>query len=407
MTGSGAGAPSIGARADPLEGFTHDVDVTAFDRRLARLVPFGLALLVALALPTLGLPLGLAIGVGIAAALGVLIVVFERTRWRAQEVLHGYFFERTRRWRLDTGGDPPRDGGAAAEIWLGRHQPGSVPQLYRVSAAQAGGDDVVYRRELDRMRETTAAERAVKRWAVEVRRFGESGVADADAVRGGLADITDPDDRYSIESWLAIVDAAARRAAGQRDWLVGLAARRAQVRPTSRPMRFRIRLWLSRFVPVIAFVVPATFFGAVSLVAGGRAQIPADYARTELFVRGDVPDHGSDVWSVLQRLEHALPGAVRTQAAPLTADELSELLDESLPTLSWDTGAIELERPSDAGRHRAWTIEVLLGGIGQNANTVLITFDGAAGPTYRYAVDPGVVRSLREALGLPVGAAAD
>jgi uncharacterized membrane protein len=107
MTAASAAQPPREPQAGPLDRFVHDVDVTRFDSRLGRIVPIALAVLVGVIAANLGGSAALAAGILIAAGLVVVVLVLERDRWRAQDVLHWYLADRSRRWRAATGSDGP------------------------------------------------------------------------------------------------------------------------------------------------------------------------------------------------------------------------------------------------------------------------------------------------------------
>lgn len=411
-----AGAPSLAStavvearqdlEADPaLEGLVHAVDFTRFDSRAGQLGTLALAAAVAVIAARLGTDAAILAGAGIAVALLVAVLATERDRWRAQDVLAWYQGERLDRWIRDTGDVGPRGDPAAAEIWLGAHQPGTVPQLYRALAAGYTQDAVVIEREIARMPEASTLDRAWKAWFVLTGRLQDTGIGDP-AELARLVDALPPSsDRSLFLSVLALVASARRRMAGDRRWIEPLADERSRARRTPLGFRRRTRIWLSRFVVVIMFAVPAVLFSSFGLAIAERGDpIPPEYAKTEFASRGDLPAFDSrSVTRELPALARALPDAVRVDAAALDDDAFAVLIDESVPTFIWTTGAIDVAGPSDAPGRHLWEVEILLGGSGDTASSAIVTFDGERGPRYLYRIDPDIVTRLRQAVGLPVG----
>jgi hypothetical protein len=93
-------------------------------------------------------------------------------------------------------------------------------------------------------------------------------------------------------------------------------------------------------------------------------------------------------------------GATRVATESLDNGTYNALLDTSIPTFTWTTGAIELEPPADLRGHRIWSTEVLLGGLGKATSAAIVIVDDADGPAYLYRIDATVFQSLREAAGL-------
>jgi hypothetical protein len=387
----------------PLEGFVHDVDYTRFDTRFGRLVPIGLAGLVAWVAHEGGVGWALAIGGLVAIALVMVVVVVERDRWRAQDVLHWFQAGRMRRWLQETGGISPNGDPAAAEIWLGVHQPGSVPHLYRAIVAAQTGDRFRFASELAAVPEATPIDRAMKAWLVESLRWTATGEADAARVRALADEVPDATVRSELDAWLASVDAARRRSEGHRGWIAPMVAEWTQSPRYDLGWRQRSRLWLSRFVVVLVFAVSSVVFSSVALTLVEREDaIPADYAKTTYGIRGDLPGFDDQrMVHVLPALARAIPAATRIGSAALTDDAVDRLIFDELPTFIWDTGAIDIAAPADAPGHRVWEIEVLLGGSGDTASSAIVTFDDGSGPRQLYQIDPAVVAALREAAGLP------
>lgn len=162
----------------PLAAFTHDVLVTRFDTRVGRLIPVGLAGAVAVVAANAESEAAIILGLAVAVALGGVVFLVERDRWRAQDVFQWYLADRSHRWVRDTGGSGPRGDPAATEVWLGAHQPGTVPQIYRALAALHTGDPRVRARELAAMPDVTPEDRAWRMWVIETDRWNATGAAD-------------------------------------------------------------------------------------------------------------------------------------------------------------------------------------------------------------------------------------
>jgi hypothetical protein len=387
----------------PLEGFVHDVDYTRFDTRFGRLVPIGLAGLVAWVAYEGGVGWALAIGGVIAIVLVVVVIALERDRWRAQDVLHWFQAGRMRTWLHDTGGISPNGDPAAAEIWLGVHQPGSVPHLYRAIVAAQTGDRFRFVSELAAVPEATPTDRAMKAWLVESLRWTATGEADAARVRALADEVPDPTVQSALNVWLASVAAARRRSQGDRGWIAPMVAGWAQSPRYDLGWRRRSRLWLSRFVVVLVFAVSSVVFSSVGLTLAERqAAIPADDAKTTYAIRGDLPGFDEErMVHVLPALARAIPAATRIGDAALSDDAFDRLTFDDVPTFIWATGPVDIAAPADAPGRRVWEIEVLLGGSADTASSAIVTFDDASGPRNLYRIDPVVVAALREAAGLP------
>ena len=164
------------------------------------------------------------------------------------------------------------------------------------------------------------------------------------------------------------------------------------------------RLWVSRFIVLPIFALSAVAFGSIGLQLydrdGGLADVPADYAKTEIATRGDVGDIDD------RRLVASLPGlaaslatATRLEAGALDAFRTNDLIAGGLPTLIWDTHRIGLEPPPDAPGRHVWSIEVLLDGDGLGRDAAIVTFDAEDGEAYLYRIDPAVVAAIAAAVG--------
>jgi hypothetical protein len=390
---------------EPLDGFAHDIDFTRFDSRYGRPVPLALAGLVAIVAANAGAQAAAMVGFGVAIGLGLIVAAVERDRWRAQDVYHWHGRQRRLRWIRETGGLGPGGDPVAAEIWLGTHQPGTVPQVFRSLAAFYARDPVVVKRELDAMPERTPEDRAWKEWVVQVMRLHDTGVAETVELGGLVGSLEPSADRSELESWLAMAEAASRWTRGDRAWIRSLADQRPRATRTALGFRRRARIWVSRFAVVIVFAIPAFLFSSFSLaIAEHGDPIPPEYAQTTYGIRGDLPRFDDQAAArTLPALARSLAGATRVQNPPLDDDSYNALVDASIPTFTWITGKIEIEQPADLRGHRIWSVEVLLGGQGQaTSGGAIVIVDDADGPAYFYRIDPGVLRSMREAAGLPV-----
>lgn len=392
--------PTIGPDAvGPLDGFVHDLDVTRFDHRVGRLVPFGLAAIVAWIAVTRGPALALVIAFAIAFALAAAVAVFERDRWRAQDVMHWFQANRTARWHRDTGGVIQLGDPAAAEIWLGAHQPGTVPQLYRAIAASYTGNDVQLSREFAQLPEATADERVTKAWLSESVRWTATGEADVEPIRAEVEFVVDPDLRARLSIWLAQVESFRRWTARDRDWLAPMVAIWPQAPRAALGLRRLVRLWVSRFALVLIFVVAALVLTPTALRVAGRGEtIPASYAETTYGTRGKLAAFDEQRFvRVLPALARSINRATRAQERPLGDEAFDRLIEAGLPTVIWTTSSIELAPPADAAGRRVWETEVLLG---PGSPTAIVTLDGPAGPRYAYRIDGDVVGALRAAAGV-------
>lgn len=384
----------------PLDPFIRAIEVGRFDGWIGRIAPVAFTVVVAVVAARLGTVPALAIGAGLAVGLVVACVAWQRSRWRAQEVLHGYANGRERAWLRDTGGPNPTGDPVAAEVWLGVHKAGTVPQFYRAIAAGAAADEHRYGVELSRMTDGTPTERALKLFAVEGRRFRESGTADIDELTTLVGELPSSPLRVDLESWLALVKAQRRWSLGQRDWLAPLEAEQSRSERQALPFGQRLRIWVGRLRPVLVFAVGSLVLGSFAVRDAGSAAIRPEYERTTYAIRGDLPRFDDQAFvRTLPGLEQALSSATRAVEGPLDEAAFDDVVSNSLPTLLWTTGAIEVAKPADAGSHRVWEIEVLLGS-GTRASAIL-TFDGAFGPRYLYRIDPAAFDAVRAAGGLP------
>jgi hypothetical protein len=386
----------------PLDGFVHDIDFTRFDQRFGRSVPLLLAALVALIAANGALQPALGAGAAIAIGLGSVVLVSERERWRAQDVFQWYQKERQQRWVRETGGPSPGGDPAAAEIWLGVHRPGTVPQIYRALAALHSGDTMVIGREIAAMPDLTPADQAWKGWLIQTERFARTGTADVTAIAPLVRSLPPSPDRSLFESWLATVEAMRRRSAGDRHWIRPLADQRSAADRTELGFRRRARIWASRFAVVIVFIVSTVVFMPIAAAVSGRGDtIPPEYASTTYSFRGDLPGlDEAKVARALLPMARALPGAVRRHPAPLDDEAFYAIIDAGIPTFIWTTGAIDIAGPADQSGLRVWELEYPLGLMADAAPSVIVTFDRENGPRYLYSADPALVATLRSAVGL-------
>ena len=386
-----------------LAGLVHDIDFTRFDNRVGRLAALALAAVVAFVAADRGIQAAMVVAFAIGLALALTVVAVERDRWQAQDVFQWYQRARLDRWRRDTHGDSPGGDPAAAEVWLGTHQRGSVPQLYRALAAHHTGDPVVIQREVSAMPSRTPADLAWQEWLDQTTRFNLTGTADPRNLARLIEDLPPSADRQAFQSWIATVESARRRLAGDRDWIEPLASARATAERTPLGIRRRARIWLSRFAIIIVFAVPAALFSSIALTIAEQPR--PDYADTTFSGRGQWPVDPDGAFSAIaghaRSLERAVAQATRL-AGPLDEDSFSRDIDSGAPTLIWTVGKISFSAPPDAAGRKVWEVEVLLGAFG-GRESVIVTFDGPTGPRYGYRIDPMVLRQLRADVGLSAG----
>jgi hypothetical protein len=393
--------------ANPFEGFVHDVDVTRLDGRAGRVAIPLLALAVAGVAVTAGWSAAGALMAAIVIGLALAITYFERDRWRAQDVMIWFNIGRIRRWVEDTGSMAPVGDPARAEVWLGAHQAGTVPQQYRAMAALQTGDQFRSQREIDAMPDATPGDRALKLWVTERHQWMRSGLANTGELRALLDELPESDDKAMIQEWFSQVEAADRWVRREPSWLEPLLAEWSRARRYKLGVRGMTRLWFGRFFVLPAFVVLSLAWSATGISLGiGREHVPADYSKTTLSARGDIPvDISTDIWPALLKLATALPNGTRSLPTALDGNSMDGLLATSLPTIIWETGAIAIGGPADAPGRRVWSIEVLLGHATADGTAAIVTFDRAGGPSYLYTVDAEVGDTLRSVLGLPAGSA--
>jgi hypothetical protein len=255
----------------PLDEFFHAIDFTWFDTRPGRLIPLAFAAFVALVAADAGPQPAITVAGGVSALLVLTSVSMERDRWHAQDVVAWYQQERRERWILDTGSPSPIGDPIAAEIWLGVHRRGTVPQLYRALAALNAGDALVIGRELEAMPDSTPTERAWRIWFVENRRWNETGVAEVTALAALVPILPISRDQETFRSWLAIVESHRRRAAKDRRWIEPMVERRRSARRPARSKRRRARIWYSRFEAVPVFWVQAVVFASIAVQLAQRS----------------------------------------------------------------------------------------------------------------------------------------
>ena len=385
-----------------IGAFFRAVLVTRLDTRVGRLTIAGLAVLVAVVAVNRGIPTAVAVLFALALVLVLVIVALERDRWAAQDVVVRFRGQRRAEWLRDTGTEATNGSPGEAEVWLGAHRRGAVPQRYRAIIAAETRDPVVLQREVAALPVDTPLDRALREQLVRSGEWAAGGVPDTARLRAMLDDLPDSMDRRMLQTWLAQVDAAERRRAGEPDWLRPLLAVR-EVAPRPRlPLRWHLGLWVSRFAPVIGLVASSVVFSAIGLsVAPSPDAVPASYADTELYTRGDLPAFDGDrVWRTLPRLARALPGATPVGDRPLTPDGLDELIGDGLPTIIWRVDQIEIAGPPALTGGRVHEVEVLLSRTRLGDDLAIVTLRGTSGPSYVIRLDPGVVADLRAAAGV-------
>lgn len=391
-------------RGDPQYAvweFTRDVDVSRFSQTSWFIGVMAAAVGAAWVAAQAGVTVGLAIVAAGALALAAAAILLEQRRWHAQDVLYWYQAVRIAEWVRDTGAmGAPYDDVAGNEIWLGAHQPGTVPQVYRAHAAQATGDPAVMAREFAALPDATPLDRANREW-VQAGAWDRASTRDLTALRAAVAALPDGHDRTMFEAYLAHVEALTGHRAGRRDWLAPLVAVRAGFpRPRLGPWR-TFRIVLSRFFPAVWFAVFGTIF-VLTLAPMWGPTIPPSYTKTELYTTGDLPkepDDWNQIWLALPAVADALPAA-RRDGAQLDDERTFTLINSGLPALRWDVQAINLAPPDDApGRHVA-RLEMLLGASSAQHGWVIVTFDASGGPSYLYDLSPGAIRALQELVGV-------
>ena len=400
-------AASVGSAApaddEPaLAGFVHDVDVTRFDSRFGRPVLLALAAAIAAIAYVVDARTALVVGVGVALVLAVTTVALERERWRAQDVFQWYQRGRRDSWWRDTGSVSPGGDPAAAEIWLGAHQPGTVPQRYRALAAVQTGDPVVIRRETAALPEDSVLDQAWKEWVLQTARFNSTGSAVPERLAGLVDSLPPSPDRSGFQVWVAMVRAARGRRAGDPGWIRTLADERTRAVRTPLGIRRQARIWLSRFAPVIVFAIPAVLLSTIAVGFASLGEpIPSEYGLTTYSTRGDLPHFDeAAVARSLPALARAIPTATRVGAGALDVPAYNHLVDVGQPTFTWTTSQLDLAPPTELRGHRVFSVEVLLGGSGDAASTAIVIIDSDDGPAYLYRLDPTVVGRIRGAAGL-------
>jgi hypothetical protein len=373
------------------------------------LVPAGGSVALGLLAPAVGWPAW----VGIVAAAGLLLIILvavvDRDRWSAQNVLLWQQQLRVESWIRDTGALGPAIGDEAhAEVWLGSHPSGSVPQLYRALVAAGAADEHVSDREIAALPEATPVEAAWKRWAIEQTRLERTGRADMEGLRIALRQLPDGRDREELAASLAVADAIGRHAAGERGWIEPLLEARAIARRPALHAWDVLRLWWARLALVPIFVVTALMVGSLGGL-GTTDPIPEAWAKSTIWTRGDLPAiDDAALWASLPGLARAVVGGERVDQAPLEQEELDSLIDAGLPTIIWDTEAIDLNPPADLPGHRTVAVELLLGLLEHGSSPAsgplaILTLDREGGPSYLYRLDRSAVEVVAEAAGLARG----
>jgi hypothetical protein len=392
--------PRRGDARYAVHEFVRDIDSSRFARGgwpiATMLVTLGAAWIAAHA----GIVVGLAI---IAAGTVALLValVAERQRWRAQDMIHGYQAARIAEWVRNTGSEPvPYFDVAANEVWLGAHQRGTVPQIYRAHAAEATGDPAVIARELAALPDDTPLDRANRLWVL-AGTWDLAATRDLSDLQAAVSALPEGEPRSLFEGYFAHVESLRRHRAGARDWLEPLATAWASFPRPRLGMRRSARIWFSRFWPAAWFAAFGVIF-VFALSPLWAATIPADYAKTELSTRGDLPTEPrdwNDVWLTLPGIADALPAAHRSGGV-LDQDSWGQQIVDGMPTVIWDVRKISLTPPSDAAGRAVTQLEVLLGSSSAEHGWVLVTFDTTDGPTYLYDLSPAAVRALQDVIGV-------
>ena len=392
----------VGEEPENVHAFHHDLSVSPLLRGFRWIVWVVVAAGVAFAWGAVGPWAGVMLGLLVTGLLIALIASFDQARWRAQDVYAWYQAGRARRWITDTGAPGPTSGRAEAEVWLGAHPRGTVPQIYRAIAASHTGDGTVLAREVRSMPDTTLAQQAWMAWVPAAWAIERTGSADLTPLTACVAELPDGEDRYQLATWLAIVESLRRHGLRDRSWTTPLAERWPGAERVAVGMRFRADLWFGRYVVVVGFVLTTLALVAAGL---GTEQIPPEYAKTTFATRGEasvIDEHA--VFKALPSLARAVADGTPVSASPLDGATLDRLVGDSLPTFIWETDAISLQPPAVAAGRHVWSVEVLLGSPGARPPVAVVTFDTEGGPAHAYVIDGGVVETLRRALGLPAGA---
>jgi hypothetical protein len=389
-------------RDPPQEAFTRSLLTGRLARRSIALGLAALGIAVAWISNAVATPVGVGAGIAVTAGLVVALIALDGPRWRAQDVVLWQQAARNRRWREDTGGASPTQHPAQAELWLGSHPRGSVPQVYRVMAASLAGDVVAHERELRAWNPATATETAWKAWATVAPRAMNGEDVDLGEVRDAVGAVP-AEERRDLEAGLAVAEALRRHHTGDDGWLLPLVQAREWIHREHVGLVPRFRLLLNRVLIVGSFLIPAVALAWSGV--GTPEPFPRAYLSTNIATRGDI----GRIDQV--RLLRALPGLAREVATsaplrdvPTGVDELNRRISGALPTLIWEVDRIDLDGPDGVRCDHVWSIESLLGDAADGPMAI-VTCDRRGGPAYLVPVDPATATEIEAALG--VGAAGD
>jgi hypothetical protein len=406
--------PGPGAGPAVIEAFLTDTWTSSLVRGPRAVVVIALGAAAGVAVGWTGWAAGVVVIAGGAVALAVATAIADRPRRRAQDGYARYVSLRQARWVRDTGGAAPLGGRGEAEVWLGAHQPGSVPQVYRTLAAGLAGNEHVWARELEAMPSTTPEDLAWRAYAEASHELDATGAADTTRLTAAAEALPDGPDRAWHRDWLVLADAVRAHAEGRPGWLDGLAGLASDAPapaaatpaapdpagPAPTPRRRRLRLALGRWVAVIAFLLTALPLAVTAAgIPGIVDRVPAEYARTSFFTRGEVADPDMDaVARVTPALARAVARASTVDAVTEGPDPFNASIDAGLPTLIWRVGDIDLAPPPDAAGRHVWSVEVLLGVADPARGTLIVTYGNEGGPAGLYALDADLVARLRAAV---------
>jgi len=375
--------PAIAAPDEfsPFTGMLAALHAQPFDGSLRTFLLLGAVLVVAWLVRDVDTLARLAAGGLLTGAVTAIVVAACRRRWRAEDVLAWHSGERDREWIARTGGPAPLEP-EEAEIWLGVHQVGQVPDYERALAAQRAGDPRASRM-VAALPGSTPAERADRAWA-----FFVGGVVVRPAAP--LADGIASGDRIRRVA-VAIMAAGGAFTTGAESWLAALVQARSL---TGRPRLGRartLRYWAFRLRAPIGAALE--FALLTFLVLPTLPAAPVDDG--SLGPRGagtvDRQQLYADIPAIRAALESAQPYAGTFN------DQLPErILARGLPSVIWYPGDPPPNLPGAAGR-KVTAAEIFLG---LEPPVVLVTFVGDSHPTAAWTVDPSLRALLLAAVGL-------